>query len=674
MDIDFHYYATYLAACLAGYDSKRALTIATSAQMIDENSRHVLVKDKVGMTTGLRHIPDDFELRRGIDGPVVHIYRVQRTFQGVGDSGTDSRDGVCTTWPVFHFLPGNFKITNIGTAARSWQSERWFQRSLKASYASDKDVTENFEWLCRPHSPMAISMIENCREIVNATPNSNTSNEIVKHGLKDYFIGVTMHVFVDTWAHQDFVGVGIPKINSIKEFDHEVNGVISKTNLLYTFIDPPRDIQDLPTVKGKEIPVSPNPEQWEVDYFSYYDKGSAPSSLTWIRNNLAIGHAIVGHLPDHSSLVWKYKPRWSDTTIVRNNPHQYYDAFVHLILSLKAILNNQPYKPIDITSESIREHLGNDIETKLLKVYKLLALKRHAFPKVKDPLREVNENYESLDNWDGMIWVHGDKWIQLIKEMGFEEIKKFEPGKSDWVTKALDTYNKNNEGNRLNSNWYTVDQFQTLEFFKFNVAAKFHYRFVKEQLMNFNKKLLGDWEDGAAYADDFTFLRIDNRIISTQTNKTLLLDILTKLHDLQRTEANREVNTGLTVLIKDIEASLSIDAANSILTNLIKSVKNKESWTYGLLDDKGNVLSSKAIRVIEGIVTTHIKWQADNEVIQCPCCKKEFGFFTRRHHCRICGRVFCDECTPTNEDGIRVCLMCVPTGNFKKIMSKSIFW
>jgi hypothetical protein len=119
---------------------------------------------------------------------------------------------------------------------------------------------------------------------------------------------------------------------------------------------------------------------------------------------------------------------------------------------------------------------------------------------------------------------------------------------------------------------------------------------------------------------------------------------------------------------------LSIDAANSILTNLIKSVKNKESWTYGLLDDKGNVLSSKAIRVIEGIVTTHIKWQADNEVIQCPCCKKEFGFFTRRHHCRICGLVFCDECTPTNEDGIRVCLMCVPTGNFKKIMSKSIFW
>jgi hypothetical protein len=26
-------------------------------------------------------------------------------------------------------------------------------------------------------------------------------------------------------------------------------------------------------------------------------------------------------------------------------------------------------------------------------------------------------------------------------------------------------------------------------------------------------------------------------------------------------------------------------------------------------------------------------------------CLKSFGVFTRRHHCRTCGRIFCDDCT-----------------------------
>jgi hypothetical protein len=38
-------------------------------------------------------------------------------------------------------------------------------------------------------------------------------------------------------------------------------------------------------------------------------------------------------------------------------------------------------------------------------------------------------------------------------------------------------------------------------------------------------------------------------------------------------------------------------------------------------------------------------WQLDSDAPDCTGCKTEFTFFTRRHHCRGCGKVFCDKCT-----------------------------
>ena len=35
----------------------------------------------------------------------------------------------------------------------------------------------------------------------------------------------------------------------------------------------------------------------------------------------------------------------------------------------------------------------------------------------------------------------------------------------------------------------------------------------------------------------------------------------------------------------------------------------------------------------------------DNSVSECMACDAEFGFFRRRHHCRACGKVYCDNCS-----------------------------
>ena len=40
------------------------------------------------------------------------------------------------------------------------------------------------------------------------------------------------------------------------------------------------------------------------------------------------------------------------------------------------------------------------------------------------------------------------------------------------------------------------------------------------------------------------------------------------------------------------------------------------------------------------------RWQPDSEVSECPICRRQFSFLFRRHHCRKCGRVVCNDCSP----------------------------
>lgn len=75
-------------------------------------------------------------------------------------------------------------------------------------------------------------------------------------------------------------------------------------------------------------------------------------------------------------------------------------------------------------------------------------------------------------------------------------------------------------------------------------------------------------------------------------------------------------------------------------------------------------------------------WQPDAAVDECPVCHTVFGLWTRKHHCRKCGRVVCSACSPhritiprqyivtpydTNHESelgggevVRVCNPCVP--------------
>jgi hypothetical protein len=62
-------------------------------------------------------------------------------------------------------------------------------------------------------------------------------------------------------------------------------------------------------------------------------------------------------------------------------------------------------------------------------------------------------------------------------------------------------------------------------------------------------------------------------------------------------------------------------------------------------------------------------WVQDDEAFHCAACMTAFSLLTRRHHCRYCGRVFCDDCSsrtaflPGNEHSkgdasVRLCDQC----------------
>ena len=47
-----------------------------------------------------------------------------------------------------------------------------------------------------------------------------------------------------------------------------------------------------------------------------------------------------------------------------------------------------------------------------------------------------------------------------------------------------------------------------------------------------------------------------------------------------------------------------------------------------------------------------VPWQNDKEVKGCPTCQKKFTLTFRKHHCRLCGQIFCQFCFDYLEPGL----------------------
>ena len=162
MQLDFHYYATYCAAYLAGYPHEESLKIAYSAQFVDCCSRTLLAR--IGGPSSAATTQRSLELMEANTDPV-----------GLQD--------ITRIWASFHFLPGNLY------AERKHCSKAYLRR---------------YRLICDTNGSLLVDTVELARN----------------KGLEA--VGLAMHVLADTWAHRYFAGTPSLVINNTNHHFYEL--------------------------------------------------------------------------------------------------------------------------------------------------------------------------------------------------------------------------------------------------------------------------------------------------------------------------------------------------------------------------------------------------------------------------------------------------------------------
>ena len=162
MQLDFHYYATYCAAWLAGFSHEDSLRVAYSAQFVDCCSATLLGK---------------------IGGPVsAATTQLQLELM---DAGTDllSLQNITRIWASFHFLPGDL-----------------YAERKKCS----KGYLRKYRLICNTNGALLVDTVELAR------------------GKGPEAVGLAMHVLADTWAHRYFAGTPSLVINNTNDDFYEI--------------------------------------------------------------------------------------------------------------------------------------------------------------------------------------------------------------------------------------------------------------------------------------------------------------------------------------------------------------------------------------------------------------------------------------------------------------------
>ncbi|EYC15306.1 hypothetical protein Y032_0037g3445 [Ancylostoma ceylanicum] len=86
------------------------------------------------------------------------------------------------------------------------------------------------------------------------------------------------------------------------------------------------------------------------------------------------------------------------------------------------------------------------------------------------------------------------------------------------------------------------------------------------------------------------------------------------------------------------------------------------------LEELGGHLSESKLRMLELaeelLPLSDAHWAKDSDVTQCTACSDKFSISKRKHHCRMCGSIFCAACSegriklPSNSKPARVCDQC----------------
>ena len=163
MQLDFHYYATYCAAAIAGYTHAESLQVAYSDQFTDCCSRTLLKK---------------------LNGPLsAATTQLQLELMDARTDITGLQD-ITRIWASFHFLPGDLDA----------KTEKYCGRRYLHKY----------RLICNTNSALLKDTVELAR------------------GRSMQAAGIAMHVLSDTWAHRFFAGTPTLAINNVNYYFYEL--------------------------------------------------------------------------------------------------------------------------------------------------------------------------------------------------------------------------------------------------------------------------------------------------------------------------------------------------------------------------------------------------------------------------------------------------------------------
>ncbi|MBQ6371721.1 MAG: hypothetical protein IJJ22_01190 [Oscillospiraceae bacterium] len=162
MQLDFHYYATYCAAVIAGYTHEESLDIAYCSQFTDCCSRTLL--SKIGGPLSAATTQLQLELMDASTDPI-----------GLQD--------ITRIWAAFHFLPGDLY------AEREKKCSRRFLRKYRLICNTNGELLKDTVKLAKGRGLQAA--------------------------------GLAMHILADTWAHRYFAGTPSLAINNTNYYFYE---------------------------------------------------------------------------------------------------------------------------------------------------------------------------------------------------------------------------------------------------------------------------------------------------------------------------------------------------------------------------------------------------------------------------------------------------------------------
>jgi hypothetical protein len=312
MQNDFHYYVTYIVARIAGFKISDAKLIGHCAALVDE-----------AYDNGKAHpIPLD-QNRDPIPLTSHYVFDKKHQRKDLGRT----QDTVLP-WMAFHFLPGgDIDLYHLKS-----------KKMKKAKGREDKWETQQ-RLVCAPHSHssdpnlspyLSNMMILDLINLSNPSSEGNKffekyneerfNNNIDMHQIRLCLLGIRMHVFADTFAHQGFAGISSAKLNRPNKVTHHNRWLI-------------------------------NP--FQTTRVSWMDK-RAPSYIT------SFGHGCLGKYPDIPSAIFTWTRKGDGLEIGRNNPEAFQEAFFQMIKAMGEICPSWKIQGPE-HEKNIRDAYGKEI-------------------------------------------------------------------------------------------------------------------------------------------------------------------------------------------------------------------------------------------------------------------------------------------------------------------------